>query len=298
MKKLLSLLVVFVGLTTLNAQRLDVPYLSGRVNDLAGVLSAQTRQTLEQKLAEHERTTSNQIAILIISSLEGEILEEYSLRVAETWKLGQKEKDNGALLLIARDDRKLRIEVGDGLEGFLTDARCSQIIRHEIVPRFKSSDYDGGVLAGVDAMLGTLEGTYVADEGDGFDEMDFEGRLIMGLVFFIVVGLFTVIGLFVPGFMGWFLYIFLMPFWFAFPLVVFGGLPWGAVPFAIFVVMFPILRLIFQRGVKSGGWQKQWSQSFAASSGSWSSGSGWSSGGSSFSGGGGSFSGGGSSGSW
>jgi uncharacterized protein len=297
MNKRIVLVSLLLAASVLTAQ-LKVPYLSGRVNDYAGVLSSQTASALERKLAEHERATSNQVVVLIISSLEGEILEEYSLRVAETWKLGQRDKDNGALLLIARDDRKLRVEVGDGLEGTLTDARCSQIIRNEIVPRFRNNDYDGGVMAGVDAILGTIEGSYVADEPDEAD-MDFEGRLIMGIVFLLVVGLFTVIAVFIPGFMGWFLYLFLMPFWFAFPLAVIGGLPEGGIPFAVFALLFPLVRLKVQRSAKEGGWQKNWGAAFASTgSGSWSSGGGWSSGGSSFSGGGGSFSGGGSSGSW
>ncbi len=295
-----QLLFLFCALSSLAfSQRLEVPFLSGRVNDHAGILSQETVREIEAKLDAHERATSNQVAVLIIPSLQDEVLEEYSIRVVETWKLGQKEKDNGVLLLIARDDRKLRIEVGDGLEGVLTDAVCSQIIRHEIVPYFKSGDFDAGVQAGVDAILATIEGTYTASD-DGSEELDLEGKVMMGGVFLLVVGLFTLIGLFTTGSMGWFLYLFLMPFWFSFPLVVLGGLPWGAVPFAIFVIVFPILRFTFQRGAQSGGWQKRWSESFATSSsgGSWSSGRSWSSGGSSFSGGGGSFSGGGSSGSW
>ncbi|HNR72949.1 MAG TPA: TPM domain-containing protein, partial [Cyclobacteriaceae bacterium] len=102
-----------------------VPELWGtRVHDDARVLKQETVEALESQLKAYEDSTSNQIAILTISSLEGEVIEEYSLRVAEKWKLGQKDKDNGVLLLIAVDDHKMRIEVGHGLEGVLTDAQC------------------------------------------------------------------------------------------------------------------------------------------------------------------------------
>jgi uncharacterized protein len=278
------------------SQRLEVPYLTGRVVDLAGILSQQTIQEIEARLSAHEKATSNQVAVLIIPSLQGEVLEEYSLRVAETWKLGQKEKDNGVLLLIALEDRKLRIEVGDGLEGVLTDALCSQIIRHEIVPHFKNGNYDAGLRAGVAAILGAMEGTYAASEAGG-SETDAGEIVVLGGMFLLVVGTMSFLALFVPGFMGWFLYLFLMPFWLLFPLSLLGGLPWGPLPFAIFLIAFPIMRLLVQASTKSAGWQKRWTESGQASWGGWSSG-GWSSGGSSFSGGGGSFSGGGSSGSW
>ena len=127
----------FVSLLANSILALEVPFLSGRVIDETGVLSAESKLSIENKLKEHEKATSNQVVVLIIPSLEGEVLEEYSLKVATTWKLGQKKKDNGVLLLIAKEDRKLRIEVGYGLEGSLTDALCSRIIRKEITPSFK-----------------------------------------------------------------------------------------------------------------------------------------------------------------
>ena len=106
----------------------EVPYLSGRVNDVAGVLSNSTHAELESLLKAHEDSTSNQVVVLIVPGLEGESLEGYSIKVAETWKLGRRGKDNGVLLLVARDDRKVRIEVGRGLEGDLTDQLCGMII--------------------------------------------------------------------------------------------------------------------------------------------------------------------------
>ena len=138
-------LVLFSFLLTNSIFALDVPFLSGRVIDDVGILSDEIKISIENKLKEHEKQTSNQVVVLIIPSLEGEILEEYSLKVASTWKLGQKGKDNGVLLLIAKNDRKIRIEVGYGLEGTLTDVLCNRIIRNEITPSFKQGNFSLGV---------------------------------------------------------------------------------------------------------------------------------------------------------
>lgn len=139
---------------------LDVPKLERRVTDQAGVLSAEQTAELEAKLADLESTDSTQIAVLIIPSLEGEPLEDYSERVATAWKLGQKGRDNGALLLVALKERRLRIEVGYGLEPTLTDARSRRIIEDEILPGFRQSDYFGGIYAGITAMIQVVRGTY------------------------------------------------------------------------------------------------------------------------------------------
>ncbi len=131
------------------------------VHDEANVLSASTKAQLEAVLKAERDSTSNQIAILIIPSLEGDDIDSYGLRVAEAWKLGTKDNDNGALLLISIKDRKVRIDVGQGLEGVLTDAMSSRINRNEIAPRFRQEDYDGGVSAGVIAIIQTIKGQYV-----------------------------------------------------------------------------------------------------------------------------------------
>jgi uncharacterized protein len=143
---------------------LDVPPLTGRIVDPAHVLPAEDTEQLSDQLKAHEEKTGNQVAVLILPSLEGEPLEEYSHRVATTWKLGQKGTDNGVLLLVALKERKLRIEVGYGLEGTLTDLRSARIIRQEIIPRFKAGHIPEGVRAGTEAILKTIEGTYEADE--------------------------------------------------------------------------------------------------------------------------------------
>lgn len=171
---------------------LDVPPLSGRVVDLAHVLPPATTAQLSETLQAHETKTSNQVAVLIVTSLEDEPLFDFSHRVATTWKLGAKGIDNGVLLLIAIKERKIRLEVGYGLEGVLTDARSAQIIRHEIAPKFRAGDVPAGVTAGVLAVLHTIEGTYKAPEQSTAVQSD--GEVITSTIFAVILGL--VIGLF------------------------------------------------------------------------------------------------------
>ena len=139
--------------------RIDVPPV-GRVVDQADLLAPSTEQALTAQLAAHEDATSNQVAVLTLPSLQGRPIEEVSLQVARTWQLGQEEFDNGVLLLIAREDRAMRIEVGYGLEGALPDVVASRIIRYELRPAFRAGEFDGGVEAGVTAILGAINGTY------------------------------------------------------------------------------------------------------------------------------------------
>ena len=134
----------------------------GRVTDKTGTLSGGEIAALEQKLATFERETTNQIAVLLIPSLAGDSLEDYSIRLAEKWKIGQKGKNNGAILLVVKNDRKLRIEVGYGLEGALPDALAGSIIRNEIAPRFKEGQFYGGIDAGVTAIMAATKGEYKA----------------------------------------------------------------------------------------------------------------------------------------
>lgn len=157
----LVLLIPFL-FTTLFA--LEVPTLSGRVNDHAGILSADAKWRIEAKLAALETSDSTQLAVLTVPTLAGDSIEDFSMRVVESWKLGQKKLDNGALLVIAKEDRKLRIEVGYGLEGKLTDALSGRIIRQVIVPHFKRGDFEAGVEAGVDAIIAATKGEFKAEE--------------------------------------------------------------------------------------------------------------------------------------
>ncbi|HEY9420576.1 MAG TPA: TPM domain-containing protein, partial [Thermoanaerobaculia bacterium] len=140
----------------------EVPFLAGRVNDQANLLSPEQRQRIEQKLAGLEQRTTHQVVVLTVDSLEGDPIEDYANRVAETWKLGTAEKDNGALLLVASGDRKMRIEVGYGLEPDLTDLQTNVIQNDVIIPYFRRGDFGGGIEAGVDAMIGAIQGDEVA----------------------------------------------------------------------------------------------------------------------------------------
>src|ERR687892_733576 len=152
----LTLLLVLTILR--NGLALEIPALRGRVNDYAGMVPPDKTQQLEERLARFEKESGHQIAVLTIPSLEGEPIEDFSIRVAESWKIGQKGFDNGAILLIAQKDRKLRIEVGYGLEGILPDAIANRIIQETIVPRFRDNDYSGGIEAGINAILNVTKG--------------------------------------------------------------------------------------------------------------------------------------------
>lgn len=303
MTRVLSLFFLFSISLLCSAQK-DVPELWGmRVHDEAKVMSTTTVDQLESQLKTYEDSTSNQITLLIISSLDGDVLEEYSLRVAEKWKLGQKNKDNGVLLLISIEDRKMRIEVGEGLEGVLTDALSNRIIRNEIAPEFRRGNYEMGVIAGINGIIKAIGGEYVADDSDGIsmdDQLSGGELILVSLFIYGIIGLFTFIGL-VSGKSGWFLYFFLIPFWGLFPILILGA---SINVLYTYLIGFPILKLFLGKT----DWGKRVAKSMESSNsrsgggfsgGGWSSGSGWSSGGgSSFSGGGGSFGGGGSSGSW
>lgn len=143
-------LFCFLASSAVNA--LDVPPLRGRVNDYAGVMQSNQVQSLAGQLAQLERDTGHQVAVLTIPTLDGEDIEGFSIRVAENWKIGKKGHDNGAILVVAVKDRRLRLEIGYGLEGILPDAIAKRITADYIVPRFRQQDYAGGIIAGIDAV--------------------------------------------------------------------------------------------------------------------------------------------------
>ena len=159
---LLATVSIFLVLGSGLTQALDVPVLKARVNDYAGLLTPSTTSRLEQALLEFEKSQSTQIVVLTVNSLQGESLEDFSMQVAEAWKVGQEDLDNGAILLIAKKERKIRIEVGYGLEGSLTDMLSGRIIRDTMVPAFKSGNFDQGVANGVAAMMAVVKGEYQA----------------------------------------------------------------------------------------------------------------------------------------
>jgi uncharacterized protein len=307
--------LVVSGRATLHA--IDVPYLTGRVVDNAIILKAETRERVAAAAKAHEEATGNQIAVLTVPTIKPDSIEDYAVRVFESWKLGQKGKDNGVLVVVVPQDRAVRIEVGYGLEAALTDGACGQIIRNVMTPAFKSGDYDRGVEEGVAAVIGRLNGTSEPPDDAPRGKPSSTGslsinapdlpwfeRILIGAFVFGVIGLFTVLGVLTPG-MGWFLYFFLIPFWAMFPMIVVGTR--GA--FALlctYLVAYPVTKLWARRqpwyrkaasDLKSKGHASIGGFTISSSG----SGSSWSSGGSSgggFSGGGGSSGGGGASGSW
>ncbi|AIO67876.1 TPM domain-containing protein [Burkholderia oklahomensis] len=135
-----------------------VPPLAARVTDATGTLTDAQRATLEQSLKDFETRKGSQVAVLIVPTTQPETIEQYSIRVVEQWKLGRANVDDGALLIVAKNDRTLRIEVGYGLEGVLTDATSHRIIDEVIVPSFRRGDFYGGISAGVGSMMRVIEG--------------------------------------------------------------------------------------------------------------------------------------------
>lgn len=163
MLPLLFACAVLAGGAGASAQTVAQASLDRYVTDATGTLPPETVETLNARLAAFDRETSTQIVVVVLTTLGGEPLEDASRRLVIGNRMGQKGKDNGVLLLVVREDRKLRIEVGRGLEGVLTDALSNQIIRREIVPRFKAGDHAGGIEAGVTAIMAATRNEYTAD---------------------------------------------------------------------------------------------------------------------------------------
>lgn len=283
--------------STASLAQTTIPELWGHhIHDEAHVLSQDTIDLLEKQLSIYEDSTSNQVAVLIISTLNGESIEEYSLQVAETWKLGQKDKDNGVLLVVAVDDHKMRIEVGQGLEGVLTDVMSNRIIRNEMAPAFRRNDFNKGVASAVSGIIKAIGGEYVASDVDPATRLSGWDKFFGGLFIFGILGIFTAISLFSKGFVGWFLYVFLIPFYLLFPMAIIGA-GGTVILLIIYFIGMPIAKIKLSRSNWGKKHLMQWSGGSSSGSG-WFSGGGSSGGGGGFSGGGGSFGGGGSSGSW
>jgi uncharacterized protein len=223
-----------------------IPVLTGRVVDRANLLAAATERALTQRLAAHEDSTGNQVAVLTITSLQGQPIEDYSLAVARAWELGQAGDDNGVLLLIARDDRAMRIEVGYGLEGALPDVVASRIIRHELRPAFRAGDFDGGVQAGVGAIVEAIAGTYEPPASSSSSM-----PRLTGLLFFVVGTLFgglpMYISLMAAARGGWILWIltlvFLGPFMLGGMIAALLGLSFVVVGETAWNPLFPLFGL-------------------------------------------------------
>jgi len=251
------------------AQNYDFPQLTGRVVDEANILDAAAKIDIDTKLEDLEKKTSTQFVVVTLKSLRGRTIEEYGYQLGRHWGIGQKGTNNGVLLIVAPNERKVRIEVGYGLEGTLTDAITSVIVQGTILPRFRANDYQGGIRQGVDAVLEVLSG----------NPDKFKPKAVRQNVGVTILGVLAPLLFSVPG-----LILLLILIHFMFRLFVKIGEWLGLIP--------P------QPKRKRSSWS--WVDSAGAGSYSSGSGSGWSSGGGGggFSGGGGSFGGGGSSGSW
>jgi uncharacterized protein len=277
-----------------------VPPLTGRVVDQTGTLSAGDIAALTQTLRGLELRKGSQIAVLIVPTTEPETIEQYAIRVAEAWKIGRKKVDDGALLVVAKNDRKLRIEVGYGLEGALNDVTSKRIIDEIITPKFKNGDFAGGISAGVERIIGVVDGEPLPApaprpqrQSDNSDLLQFLNPfnpftiiivLVLGGVFRSVFGrLFGSIA--TGGLVG-------VVAWFIFGSLILSGI--AAVIASAFTMFSDSITAATPRGRGGGGW------SGGSSDSSWggSSGSSSSSDSGGFSGGGGSFGGGGASGSW
>ncbi len=267
--------------------QVPVPPLKARVTDLTATLSADQRSTLEQRLAALEARKGSQVAVLLVPTVQPEAIEQYALRVAESWKLGRKGVDDGAVLVIAKNDRKLRIEVGYGLEGAIPDAIAKRIIDEEIVPRFKGGDFYGGIAAGVDRIARLIEGESMpppprrsAPAATGWDAGTlFIGFIILAMLSQLLHSLFgRLVGSGVAGVAAG----------------IIGYVLAGVIVAGIIGVIAFVVSLFSGLAGRSG---RGWSSHRGGYSG-WSSGGGGFGGGGGFSGGGGGFGGGGASGRW
>ncbi|HEX5786902.1 MAG TPA: TPM domain-containing protein [Woeseiaceae bacterium] len=158
LKALLLLLLSVAGIAAAEDGPAAVPALNARVTDLTGTLDAAETARLDDQLAELESSTGAQLAVLVVASTRPEAIEQYAIRVADAWRLGREGVDDGVLLLVATEDRAVRIEVGYGLEGAVPDARANRIIDEQILPRFREGDYAGGLAAGTEALAAAIRG--------------------------------------------------------------------------------------------------------------------------------------------
>jgi uncharacterized protein len=256
-----------------------VPKLSSRVTDMTGTLSIEQTSALENKLAEFERRKGSQIAVLMIASTQPEDIAEYGIKVADLWQVGRNSVDDGIILIIAKDDRKLRLEVGYGLEGVVPDAVAKRIIAETITPFFKKDDYAGGIDAGVTQIMQLIEGEPLPaatpetnpEQADASILMVMFGGMLAGFILSLIVG--RVMGGVLAASGG------------AILATLLYGFSFGVIMITLMIFFFVVVR---NRG---GGWT-------SGGGGFGGGGFGGGSGGSSWSGGGGGFGGGGASGSW
>jgi len=285
-----ALIFLFGALLAASASaEIPVPALTARVTDQTGTLSPAEREALEAQLKAFEQRKGAQLAVLIVPTTQPETIAQFGIRVADAWKLGRKGIDDGLILIVAKNDRKLRIEVGYGLEGAVPDAIAKRVIDEVILPRFRAGDFAGGIESGVDRLMRIIEGEPLpapaaSSRSTGhripFDLIWwlFGAALVFGGVLRAVAG--RLLGSTVAGVLTG------LVFW------IFAGMLIGAV--IVGAIVF-VLTLITGLGGRGGGGRGGYGGWSSGGSGGWSSGGG---GGGGFGGGGGGFGGGGASGSW
>ena len=277
MRQIFAALLLLAGLCGTARADVPVPPLKTRVTDLTGTLSAQQQGELEARIAAYESRRGGQIAVLLLPTTKPEEIEQYSIRVAEAWKIGRKKVDDGLILVVAKDDRRLRIEVGYGLEGAIPDSVAKRVIDERITPRFRDGDFYGGVRDGVDQLIKLAEGEKLPPQAAAAGRQRAPDNLIdlilPGLAFVFIVGTFlkAMLGRF-PGSLA-------------------AGAGVGLIAWLLFGIMFGAVALVI-------GFLLAFANIGTGRGGGWSSGRGGSSGGSWSGGGGGGFGGGGSSGRW
>ncbi len=161
MKILLSIIILTFSIS---ASALEVPHLNGFINDYTSIITPIDKVSIENKIINLEKNNSTQIIILTIPTLDNEVLEDFSLKVADKWVKNQKKIYDGILILVVKNDRKIRIEISRGLEAKLTDTILKRIINENIIPKFKEDDFSGGIAAGVDAIISIIKGEVVGDK--------------------------------------------------------------------------------------------------------------------------------------
>ncbi len=166
---------------------------SGFLNDFAGLLNAEEKSAIETKLVDFEKTSGNEIAVAIVPSLDGDTVENFAVKLFEDWGIGKADKDNGVLILISRDDREIRIEVGYGLEGALTDAQSYWVIKNIMTPTFASGDFYSGIDKGIDKIIEATKGEYVPSQSSDSSPYDYLIRQWFFLIFIIPIWLTSIL---------------------------------------------------------------------------------------------------------
>ena len=290
------MLALLLALGAQAQEPVAVPKLTARVTDQTGTLQPAQREALERKLAAFETARGSQVAVLLVPAIGHETIEEFAGRVTDEWRLGRKGVDDGVLFVIVKDERKLRIHTGRGVQGTLTDALSKRIVSDIVAPHFRKGDFAGGIDAGVDAIMKAIEGEQLAlpeprkaPQGGAQSSGSFSNLLIFGLFLVPVVGM-VLRGIFgrffgaaatsgITGIAAW---------------MILGSLFIGIV--AAFIAF--IFTLVSGAGIARGARHGGWGGGYIPGGGSWGGGGGGWGGGGGFSGGGGGFDGGGASGSW